>query len=414
MASDIRRAIERGFALKDSTASFLLTTIEGAAQCPPPPRRCDLSRGIQADDAAGTITFRLTEPDPDFLYKLACPTAAAVPRSTPLRAMPRGVPGTGPYKVERLTKKQLTLTRNPRFRQRSAAAQPLPYPDRIEVRLGVKPNEQLRAVERGEADVAFEATWASQRRLEPLERQRASQMHANPDLGMVYAFLNTRRAPFDDLRVRQAVNLALDRRTLLDSGIPNCQVLPRGFTGYERYCPFPHDPDRARQLVAESGTKGAKVTVWSPDGEQALPLMKGVVRVMQKLGYRARLHVVPQSVHFTTVKKKRKQAGFWGWLPDYPSTAAVIPPLLGCGQAANISRFCDRRLDAKMRRASRLQTTDPVASGKLWAEIDHALTDQAPWVSSTSLPQKVFVSERVGNFQHNPQWGVLLDQLWVR
>ena len=57
--------------------------------------------------------------------------------------MPRGVPGTGPYKVERVTKKQLTLTRNPRFRQRSAAAQPLPYPDRIEVRLGVKPNDAV-------------------------------------------------------------------------------------------------------------------------------------------------------------------------------------------------------------------------------------------------------------------------------
>ena len=71
LASDIRRAIERGFSLEASTASFLLTTIEGAAQCPPPPRRCDLSRGIQADDAAGTITFRLTEADPDFLYKLA-------------------------------------------------------------------------------------------------------------------------------------------------------------------------------------------------------------------------------------------------------------------------------------------------------------------------------------------------------
>ena len=88
LASDIRRAIERGFSLEDSTASFLLTTIEGAAQCPTPPRRCDLSRGIQADDAAGTVTFRLTEPDPDFLYKLAYPTAAAVPRSTPFRAMP--------------------------------------------------------------------------------------------------------------------------------------------------------------------------------------------------------------------------------------------------------------------------------------------------------------------------------------
>jgi peptide/nickel transport system substrate-binding protein len=231
---------------------------------------------------------------------------------------------------------------------------------------------------------------------------------------MVYAFLNTRRAPFDDLRVRQAVNLALDRRTLLQSGIPNCQVLPRGFTGYERYCPFPYDLERARRLVAESGTKGAKVKVWSPDGKQAVALMKGVVRTMKSLGYRARLHVVPQSVHFPIVQKKHKQAGFWGWDPDFPSTAAVIPPLLGCDQGVNLSRFCNRRLDAKMRRAGRLQATDPIAAGKLWAEIDRKLTDQAPWVSSTTLPEKVFVSERVGNFQHNPQWGVLLDQLWVR
>src|SRR5262249_5500626 len=61
--------------------------------------RCDLSRYIVADDHAGTITFHLPEPDPDFLYELALPIAYVVPANSPLKIARRPLPGTGPYRI---------------------------------------------------------------------------------------------------------------------------------------------------------------------------------------------------------------------------------------------------------------------------------------------------------------------------
>jgi peptide/nickel transport system substrate-binding protein len=81
---------------------------------------------------------------------------------------------------------------------------------------------------------------------------------------------------------------------------------------------------------------------------------------------------------------------------------------------ANVARFCDPALDASMRRAATLQPTEPQAAGALWARVDRRLTDLAPWVPLTSDIDLDFVSGRVGNYQYNPEWGVLFDQLWVR
>jgi YVTN family beta-propeller protein len=399
VASDIRHGIERGLALPDGTARFILDSIDG----------------IRADDAAGTITFRLTRADPDFLAKLAYTSGAAVPRSTPARAVKGGVPGTGPYRIARLTKKQVLLERNPYFRERSAAAQPLPYPDRIEITPDTKANDQLRAVERGDADLAFDGEWASPDKLEPLGRQRASQVHVNPIPGAAFAFLNVRMPPFDDVRVRRAVNFAINRDALRRVGVPNCQILPRGFVGYERYCPYRYDLAHARRLVAASGTKGAKVEVRSPPivpSGTPKQLMTMVASALRTLGYRVRLTVA--KAHWTIVNKKRTQAGFFGWFTDVPTTSGFISPLFTCGSGANVGNFCDHGIDAQMRRASRLQTTDPTGAAELWARIDHTLTDRAPWVPLVTTPSIKFVSERVGNFQYNPQWGPLFDQMWVK
>ena len=79
-----------------------------------------------------------------------------------------------------------------------------------------------------------------------------------------------------------------------------------------------------------------------------------------------------------------------------------------------MGRFCDRAIDAKIRRALRLQERDPAAANESWAELDRALTDRAPWVSLYTPYKGDFVSKRVGNYQHHPLWGALLGQLWVR
>ena len=67
-----------------------------------------------------------------------------------------------------------------------------------------------------------------------------------------------------------------------------------------------------------------------------------------------------------------------------------------------------------MERAKLMQLDDPVAAGALWAEVDRAIVDQAPFVWLFNEIDVEIVSDRVGNFQRNPNWGILLNQLWVR
>jgi len=118
---DFRRPIERVFA-NDSAGVPYFSGILGAKACEPG-NACDLSRGIVADDDAGTVTFYLTEPDPEFLYALSLPFAFAVPAETPDR-LPGStpIPATGPYFIERSKKKEFILrvwlARNPEFIER--------------------------------------------------------------------------------------------------------------------------------------------------------------------------------------------------------------------------------------------------------------------------------------------------------
>ena len=66
-----------------------------------------------------------------------------------------------------------------------------------------------------------------------------------------------------------------------------------------------------------------------------------------------------------------------------------------------------------MRRAVVIQGNDPAAANDAWAAVDHEIVDASPWLAYTNPPDVYFVSDRVGNLQINPQWRLLLDQLWV-
>jgi len=237
-----------------------------------------------------------------------------------------------------------------------------------------------------------------------------------------YFFLNTRVPPFDDLRVRRAVNLAFDgeafTRQLGSQFVPTCQILPPNSPAYRPVCPYSPSGvtslDRARQLVRNSGAAGARVTVWmpAPIAEQG----RYLVSVLDSLGFRARLKIQPRQAHFDSVHDPatRAQAGFYAWGIDFPSAAGFIPPAFGCEAFSNVSRLCVRSIDAKMKAAAATQVQDPAAATSLWQEVERALLAQAPIVPMYNRNDVGFVSERVGNYQYNPQWGVLLDQLWVR
>src|SRR5262245_18635429 len=124
---DIRRGIERTMSSGNPYLARQYAAIVGAAGCSS--RACDLGRGIVTDREAGTVTFHLTRPDPDFLHELAFAMASAVPAGY---FSGKALPATGPYMTRTfVATRSWVLVRNPRFREWSSNAQPAGFPDRI-------------------------------------------------------------------------------------------------------------------------------------------------------------------------------------------------------------------------------------------------------------------------------------------
>jgi len=394
--------------------------------------RCDLSHGIVTSDASQTVTFHLRSPDPAFLYKLAVPIVSAVPAETPTRdSGPRALPATGPYMVSSFRpRRELVFTRNPNFHEWSKAARPDGYPDRLVTTLVPSAAKAVEGVEKGRADVALEGVPPELQH--QVETQYASLVHVNPVSAVTYLFLNTKVPPFDDVRVRRAVNYAVDRAAgirVSARGVgadPTCQILPPDFPGYSRFCPFApgnvwREPDlpRAQRLVAASGTRGALVTVWVPDNHaKEAPFARALFR---SLGYRVRLKRVSDDVYYFNHPvsgpldpARRAQAGPFSWFADYPAASNYMTTFFACDSPSNWSHFCDRHIDAQIHHAVALETADPYLANQLWAKIDREIVAKAPVVPLFTLKNVDIVSQRVGNYQYNPQWGVLVDQLWVR
>jgi peptide/nickel transport system substrate-binding protein len=235
---------------------------------------------------------------------------------------------------------------------------------------------------------------------------------------MDFMFLNVRRAPFDDLQVRRALNYATDRERIVElSGgpqvaAPTCQIVPPGLPGYVPYCPFGATPDleRAQHLVAESGRAGQRVVVTVPLSKRQVG--RYFVGVLKDLGFRASLHVAgSDSAYLAEIEApgSTAQIGYSGWSADYLTASSFIQPNFAC--APNPPHICDATLTRQIERARLAQGAE---AAKLWAAADRRLVDLAAAVPLTSSRELVFVSKRVGNLQSHPQWGTLLDQLWVR
>jgi YVTN family beta-propeller protein len=437
--ADFLLAFERGWPLDPSNHRDLYRGLVGAKACGNHPHKCDLSEGIVTDDASGTITFHLLAPDPEFVYKLTLPFAYPIPPSVPdEERRRRGTPGTGPYMLEEpMTDEGLTLVRNPTFHSWSQAARPDGYVDRIEWPFGVEPDAQVKAVRAGEADLAF-AAYAS-KRLEDLFVQFPAQVHTSPQALTFFAVLDTRVPPFDDVDVRRALNFAIDRDRIVelfggeDAARATCQQLPPNFPGYEPYCPYTLNPgprgegswsgpdmEKAQRLVRRSGTAGSRVVVKIPaffpklSEAQARRLGHYMIELLDELGYVGSVELL---AHFNDLYSPRLefQMAIDAWLTDYPAASNFITNRFTCDAALTPSAgFCDPRIDAMIDRATQSQLDDPVTAGDLWAEVERAIVDQAPYVWLVNPIAVEFVSERVDNYQYSQQWGTLLDQLWVR
>ena len=446
LASDVRATFEKALRTEGYGAA-LITIIKGAEGCKP--QACDLSQGIVTDDRARTIVFHLSKPLADFPNHLAVPALGIVSaKNPPGDAGLTPVPGTGPYhyttiKIDAKTGGTITLQRNPHFRARGLA-QPDGYADRIEVNVGGTLEEHVTLIKAGREDVILEL-FQSPSLMKELASELPAQLHIYDVPWTAFLALNSRRAPFNDARARRALNYAIDRRALTRAGAttsePSCQVLPKNTVGYVPYCPYTRNPNQlgvwsgpdlatAKRLVAESRTAGRRVVITIQEGEgfaavQRRAVAPVIAQALRAIGYVPQIVTLPgeffpqilePGVNFDVTPM--------GWISDFPAASNFVLPLLTCPDtldrltlanyfAANVSGFCDKKIDAKTERALALQREDPSAARDAWAEVDRALTDSAAIVSTSSLRSPVLVSRRVGNVQGHAAYVVLLSQMWV-
>jgi peptide/nickel transport system substrate-binding protein len=431
-ASDYRRGIERLFRV-GSPGISLYTDLAGARACIQRPRSCDLSRGIVTDDDAGTVVFHLTAPDPEFLFKLTeYAFSAPIPPGTPDRESgSRTVPGTGPYQIASVSDTEVRFVRNPFFREWSHAAQPTGNPDSIVWRTAPTAQAAVTAIEQGRADWLFGQVPAAQYR--QLELQDPAQLHSNPQFAVEFLPLNTHLAPFNDVRVRQALNYAIDRGEIAQLyggpsfATPTCEPIAPGLPGYIPYCPYTVHPGpdgtwsgadmaRARQLIAESGTRGERVDIWgSPDeGFVPPPTTAYVASVLRALGYRVDVHLTAFATITEATWRRIQIATDGDWVADYPDPSSYIPQFFTCDGGNSNGYYCNPALDREIQQAQLLELSDPARATALWAAVDRQLTDDAVWVPTVTLRDVELTSRRLGNYQYNPISGFLADQSWLR
>jgi peptide/nickel transport system substrate-binding protein len=450
---DVVASFERIMTTKGAALGrVLLPELVGGSDCTPKdPTACDLSRGIVADEAAGTVAFHLARRAPEFLTILTSPAFVILPAGTPGELDRTPPPGTGPYVIGEVDGDGSTvLERNPEYREWSADAQPAGFADRIEIEAGVLPEEQVAMVERGEADLTGDHVTGEL--VDALERRASDQLVRSQLLILFGLTLNTAAPPFDDPDARRAVAYALDRGELTTiqaellglSGSPTtCQIIPPNIPGYHPHCPFTRkgpepegvwrgpDLSEAQALVRRSGTAGSEVVIATSPPLEAIAAP--VASMLRDIGYRPRVQTVEtdQGVVSPELMPPDADVSWVGWIPIYPSAAEFLVPLLGCVEhdgpppatpvvegveqsTLNLFGFCDPDIDRRMQQALDRKLTDPSGSARAFQAIDRDLVDLAPIIPYGNGLAIQLVSERVGNVQANPQLGVLLPQMWIR
>ena len=426
-AADFRRAIERSFRLGASAAQAFVGIV-GATTCTQ--LNCDLSAGIVTDESARTVTVRLRAPDPDLLVNLTAAVASPVPAGTPWRrTVTKPIPGTGPYAIAAVGARRIVWVRNRFFHEWSHAAQPDGNPDRIVLRFGLQPAQEVREIEAGRADVITDNI--PPRLLHSVRTRYASRLHSYVVPTTDFFQFNTALPPFNDVRVRRALNFAVDRATIVrlyggaTLATATCQVIAPGVTGYSRYCPYTRGavdgrwrgPDlvKARRLVGASGTRGQRVTVWgSTDDPTIRPaVVRYVANVLRSVGYRVDVRLLSHEAFRRlpghVLDTIQLSAAAWG-----DTAAGYVATWFTCNGLNGRGWFCDSQVDRMNAQARLIQATNPHAAASLWARIDRRLVDRAAWLPMINERGIDFLSARVANYESHPYWGLLVDQLWVR
>jgi peptide/nickel transport system substrate-binding protein len=292
---------------------------------------------------------------------------------------------------------------------------PTPHADRITERVIDDLSRQTTLVEQDRAD--FMVDPPPQDRLLEVAWKYTDRFRTEITLSTYYFWMNTEQPPFDELEVRRAVNYAIDLNVLerIHGSLiaTTQQVIPPGTPGYSKVLLYPHDFDRAKQLIRNANPSDRQVTVWTDDQGPNTRAGAYLESLLERLGFKAKLRTVDQDDYDATIGDAgtpNLDAGLAFAREPLAHPNELFGPLLN-GTAIreagnmNFARFDDPAVNAEIERLAR-EPLDP-STEDAYNALDHDVMEQAPWAPFGNREATTFTSERV-DFDHvifNPVMG---------
>lgn len=344
-----------------------------------------------------TVVLTTQKPFPSLRNSLAHPNAGLVsPKADAQLGDRYGVQpvSCGPYTFKEWPRgSRIVLQRN------DAYYGPKPTYDQIVFQFVPEVTTRLFMIQRGQADIALRLGPAEAKQLEGSKLRLLRIEGRN-----VFYQLNMTLPPTSDLRVRQAINHAVDKtaiiqRVLLGAGVPAQSVLEAMIWGHTPVGTYRYDPDRARQLVKEANAAGAKLVLLSPDNRYLLDsqVSQAVSGYLKAAGFNVDLRVIGDWAGYVDAIKKRESNLFMlGWGGSTGDPDQVLQSLFHsrrAGQTWNLGAYVNKEVDALIDAGA--STFDEAKRKSIYAEAQKRLFDDAPWLFMYRVTSFTAVSDKV-------------------
>lgn len=386
--------------------------------------------GIETPDD-GTVIFKLSRPDATFLHVLAINFASVVPREAVEAA--GGDFGKKPVGSGTFVLKEWTIGQRLVFeRNKDYFVKDMPHVDSFTVEVGQEPLVALLRLQKGEVDIAGDGVPPAKFLEIKNSPDGANMIVDGEQLHTGYVTLNTKVKPFDDVKVRQALNMAINKeritRILNGRATAANQPLPPLMPGYDKgFTGYAYDVAKAKALLAEAGyADGFETVLYSTNTDPQPRIAQAIQQDLAAVGVKAEVRALAQSNVIAAGGTEGEAPMIWSggmaWIADFPDASNFYGPILGCAGAVpggwNWSWYCNKELDARAIAADAM--SDPKIAAErtaAWGSIFTDIMKDAPWIPVINERRVVAKSLRMGgegNIYVDPTRVINYDAIFVK
>jgi len=363
--------------------------------------------GVEARDRS-TLLVDLRHPTPWFPAIVAHTITAPINKRAVKRhgyawTKPENIVVNGPFTLESWTPgTELVLKRNPYYHSEESVSL-----DRVIARVDMDSARIVEMYDSGQ--ILWTGRSSGSLPLERLEElAQRSDAHVQAKLGTSWYYLNTSVEALADPRVRQALNLSLDRRALAPilgpSGVATSGYVPPGIKDYRYPAPRSFDPHGARALLAEAGYPGGQGMPPLEISVDARKLQEKVAAWVadswrRELGVEVSIFARKWGAHWEAVETGQFQVGRGGWLGDYPDPSSFLE-LFVSDNELNRSEWGASSYDELISEAGR--TSDPASRRRLLSAAERQLVQHLPAIPLFHFSAVSLLSPKVKGYVDNP------------